>query len=480
MIIRILVVGNSKHHSSNLISLSEKLHENYGNIEIVVVTDPGDLEFFKNIRQSPTTRIVSLGEAEFSGDVIDEDNQRDFVRKSSYANGLYKMIKFIYSKSIFFQYILNSAKHTTIGCLILQEKNISYYRNRKLNAVTLIEKLNPTVVFSFGDRHIDIEAPMLSAAKKMKIPVVLPYVSYSDKSALIAIRKIQKEFSIFSFPSIYKFIISLKFKSQISENYFYQSPSVLIALNRINALSKNPWAIGNGNSDIVCVDNLYTAIRYRNCGVDEHKIRVIGDVAYDNLFKQYYNRRSKRFELCEKYSIDENCKIIVLAMPQFAEQGLMSWEEHWREISHIVNVLSKIEAHVLISLHPRMELSQYQECEKYSNIVILEESLNYILPLADLFIAINSTTVIWSILSGVPVCVLNYFGLDMSMFNHLKSIKYLNAKLTLQRDVTEILDFSGSVDFSPDWDILSREETFDGNVMDRYYQILNEFVCVEY
>ena len=137
-ITRILVVGNSRHHSSNLILLSEKLQENYGNIVVVVVSDPGDIDFYNSKVRLPTTKVLSFGRFTFFDAGTKEETNRNAFVKVSITYRIYELCKLYYNKSKSARYILNFAKNSSIGCLLLQKKNIIYYKIYIMSKVTPI------------------------------------------------------------------------------------------------------------------------------------------------------------------------------------------------------------------------------------------------------------------------------------------------------------------------------------------------------
>lgn len=478
----IVVICNSKHHSRNLIHLSENLAAIDNRVEVFALCEVNDAVFYKGIINQEISKVILL-----KSDKIDEtkmalvgydsiDVNKSVSRLvSANLDVLYKWILRVKyrSKSNVFNFLVDIIKESTIVCYLREKRIFLHYTHRKHIVERIFEKINPTIVFSFGDRHIDIEAPVLMAAKTNGIRIIIPYSTYSGSPGMIRIRQIQKTLNLWWPFSLYRLYSVLRLRNQILQGYFWQHPSVLFALKKLNSLSDNPWCIGNGLSDIVCVDNEYTYARYRREGVPSWKLRVVGDVAYDSLFEQYSNRKQMLKCVRKECHLEIGKPVIVLALPQFAEQGLMDWERHWKEINYICNQVTRINFNVIISLHPRVNSNNYSFLEGKYPVHISLRPLKEILPIANVFIAINSSTVFWAVLCGIPTIVLDYFGLDSTMFANLSTVKFVRDRNKLFDEIVNATN-EAKIDFTEDWEMLSREKVFDGKVVQRYYKIITD------
>ena len=102
-------------------------------------------------------------------------------------------------------------------------------------------------------------------------------------------------------------------------------------------------------------------------------------------------------KICKKYNLCPDKKIIICALPQLAEHNILDWENHWKEIEFLVSTISSRKQNLILSLHPKMEREKYLFLEEKYNCKIAEERLFEFLPIADLFIATFSSTIIWSV-----------------------------------------------------------------------------------
>ena len=102
-----------------------------------------------------------------------------------------------------------------------------------------------------------------------------------------------------------------------------------------------------------------------------------------------------------------------------------------------------------------------QAFQVIDTVKILEEKLVNVLPIADIFVAFYSSTVVWSILCGIKTIVVDFYDLNWTMYDFLTSIKKLHIKDDLVPVLKSTLD--NEVDFSRDWHNLSKVDVFDGS-----------------
>lgn len=475
---RILVVCNSRHHSRNTLLLAEQLIAIAGHGEVVALCEPGEESYFESGRNARVTRVFpfTLATVEaLAGTVATSINRpaEAVTGVATYFERSYRRIASFRarSKSAFARTLIDFFRNTTAGSYLQQRRAMRHYRTQVALADQLIKAFSPTAVLAYGDRHIDFELPVLVSARRHKIRILLPYSSYSGASGMLKIREIQGDYGRWRPFSLYRFYAALRLTYQIRDGYFWQRPSILMALDKLKLLTSNPWCMGNGPADIVCVDNAGTLERYAEEGVPRSKLHIVGDTAYDALFASFAAREDLRAKMVSEGLIDADRKTVVIALPQFAEQGLMDWPEHWREIENLLRAVCACGHNVIVSLHPRVNPEDYRHLESQYPLRLATDPLKDILPVADVFVAVNSSTVFWSVLCGVPVVVLDYFGLDASLFADLDSLVYVRDRNAVGKAVTKAI-FDADPDFSADWKRLSRDQVFDGQVVRRYYELM--------
>lgn len=375
--------------------------------------------------------------------------------------------KKVKDNNFFYKLIKNSSIGQIIHIIVLL-KTIRKYLSIAQN---YIDDISPDILFVNGDRAaVSFEQAFLKIAAKKNIKIIAPYTSVISDG--VSLRELH--YSKYSKKTILDQIIFYFYKritKTIDDKIllFYNAPTTIV-LSVYGMLSKNPWMIGNGLVDIVCLDTKMSYQKYKLNIEYPDKYRIVGDVEYDAIFNTLNEMTKNKFY--KKYNLQEKDTVIILAVPQLAEHFILSWEEHWKEIEFILSEIGRADYKIFLSLHPKSDYNSYQYLEPKFNCKILEEELKSVMAYSDIFIAANSSTVFWSVMLGVKTMILNYFNLDISIFNSLSSIVYVNDKDKLSGEVYTIS--KKIIDFSNDWELLSRDEVFDGNTIKRYIELINE------
>ncbi len=437
-------------------------------IRVLGIAEDRDAEFFRQATNAATTTIVSPGGAAVENPAGSSATASVVSRSGGLACLRRSLLAAETGKGPV-RVLATLARQSSLGCYLRQKHSSAHFQR----LVTFAEKhlQGVCVVLADSDRGIDLAAAVLAVAHRMGIRIVMPYVGISAKNGVIGIRRIVGGFRWWNKPSLYRLYGAVRLRALMREGYFYQEPSLLFALRAHGMLSGDPWEMGMGSSDIVCVDNVSTYRRYRANGVAEEKLRIVGDVAYDTLFQSYQGRQALRQMLVARGVLRPARPVLVLAMPQLGEQGTVAWGQHWQEVRSLMAQLGQTGCNLVISLHPRANRQDYQFLERDYGAYLAPQPLSEILPMADLFVAANSSTLVWAVLCGVPSLVLDYLGLDSSIFNHLHSLRFVPTRDGVAEAVREALE-APHRGLAEDWEALSREAVFDGHVLDRYRALL--------
>jgi hypothetical protein len=345
------------------------------------------------------------------------------------------------------------------------------YQHKAISKLILDNKIDALLIN--GDRHLGYEPVFLKISKKLKIPSIIIYlVDYADEERIFLndtnVKKIKPNF----LTSRYISDSQLNLNYRVARGSYYYPHTIANALNKFGVITLNPYVMGSGFSNILCLNNEYYKNLYIKNGVPEEKIRVVGDASYDNLYRNYIKQDQVKIAMIEKYGLDHKKSIVIIALPQLAEHNILTWDEHWKEANFLLENCNKLNKNILISLHPKMNRDSYLFLEGKYNCKILEERLADTLVIADVFIATFSSTVIWSVLCGITTLLVDFYGLNYTMYDFLTSIKKLDDKSLFLDTLKNIFD--KDVAFKEDWKKLSKDEVFDGNTAKRYLDLINE------
>jgi hypothetical protein len=402
------------------------------------------------------------------------------VKRKSYRYNLKEVVK----KSLGLKQIsilrkyLNILKNTIFftNRLCRQEKKyLLDLENKYIILSKLVTDNKIDILLLNGDRHLGYEPIFLKISQEYHIPSILPYlVDFADKDRIFTDDVVTKKIKNNIFISEYIIKSQYNLNYRIEENSYYYSHPIGNALNKFGVLTSNPYVMGCGKSDILCLNNNYYKDLYIQNGVKIDKIRVLGDISYDALYRRFVNKDNIKKEIILKYSLNSKKQIIIVGLPQLGEHKFLPWDRHWEEINFLMSSLDNLEQNILISLHPKMDKKQYEFLELKYGCKILEENLVNILPIADVYVAFYSSTVVWSILCGIKTIVVDFYELNWTMYDFLTSIE----KVCNKSDLMTVLNLAlnKEIDFTQDWKNLSKDDVFDGKTIQRYINLIESVV----
>ena len=444
--IKVLVIGDQYQRIRDQIFLCRGLLKMDKKFRFLFVTDKSNIAFL--LRDESNLSYIFIGKYKKASKEAKEKK----INSHKIRSKIFNKLPFIYEFLLFF--------------IMLFELYSRYYKVKKA-----IHEFKPKIILSNGDRHNGLEQVVLKVAKDNNIKVIVPHLVYSTDESCVRLRqnKVFLDKTITPSKLLSKFIMKVM-PNQVfnyeNNKYLFYRPSITLAYKLFGSLSKNPWYIGNGLSDFVCVDNINSYIRYKNNKVPEEKLKIIGDISFDKVYEKYKTKKTIKNKIIKKYDLDPKKRIIIVSLPQLAEHNLLSWKDHWKETRFLMKSLDKKAQNILVSLHPKMKRDKYEFLENEFNCKILTERMFDVLPIADLFIATFSSTIFWAVLCGINSIVVDFINLDINMFNFLKTVKIITRKEKLESALEKYQN--KDLNFKKDWKSLSRNNVFDGKVIERY------------
>jgi hypothetical protein len=179
----------------------------------------------------------------------------------------------------------------------------------------------------------------------------------------------------------------------------------------------------------VMVTSQRLADRMIGLGCSQGKIIVTGHFSHDELFTGLLKKNAKRDRLCLELGLSGDRSWVGLALPQFAEDNFMSWEDHWKEMDKIFAGLAPLisTTNVLVSLHPKMNVEVYRNfCSKWQ-VKVMSAPLAEWLPVLDAYLAHYSSTVEWSVAIGIKTYILDYQNHNLELFGTSERIEILHS-----------------------------------------------------
>ncbi len=354
--------------------------------------------------------------------------------------------------------------------------NTSAYYLIKLNTLIRIEKSKipkANLLFKHLEQHVlpDVvvvpndrsEILILLLIKKFKIrnikTVIVPTSFLSGPERLIACRNNRIEYITKLHLLFFKKYKKLYFTINNIKICFYPFHQMIVFASDI--LSTNPWAIGSGNIDEIFVDGSHSKNILKSLGVKSEKIIITGHHSHDRLYNNIINRKKSYENFVKKNFGQKNKKILIIALPHFGEHGLLSWSEHFKVVNLICTTLIQLkDIFVIVSLHPKMNKSNYAFVKEEYNLKISDKPLVDILFLADFFISTYSSTVYWALLCKIKCGIINFNMLNYSDLDWIGNLKVFNSKNNFK---AEMFNFTKDSNLRVNVNVLSDIAPFDGN-----------------
>lgn len=364
------------------------------------------------------------------------------------------------------KYCLNS-----LSQIVLKYFYMYYYKKEYNYFKAYLTKMDTKAVFLPDDRLRRFGNGLLKASQELNIKVILPYLYTCQKHSPILFYKSTKYYNK-AFGSLYQRYVFNKMEkkeNQLFQDHFFYHAFVLDAQNSLGMLSSNPWCLGYGLCDVVCVDSDLTIERLNKEIGYNSKFVVTGDIVYDNLYDAYNNQE----KIVSKYKQNDT-KRVLISVAAFYETGLFSLDESRKKIEFLVESVHTFDVDILVSFHPMVDISNYSYLKDKYQCIFVDESLYEVLPTVDLLVNSVSSTINWAILCGVKSCILANMYDDSGLnqfYNQFDSV------LNVYHDEDFIKGLSmmlyNEIDFTKDWEKLSRDTVFNGKVMSKYKEIVN-------
>jgi len=333
--------------------------------------------------------------------VINE--QSDTVSKSVLFNKVKQGIKKLpFIKRIFLQRQTNFAQKYKLEIL-------SEYTKLKLDTEKVFKELSIKLIVVSGDRTLGYNCCILSVAKALSIKVIIPPVSTISGSNEVAKIRFQNrhDTNVTNDDDLMSRYPNQFFNLDSSCSVSFFPIYMLEVLDSLNVLPSSPWVYGESFADQILVEGEFQSNRSINGNVPSEKIEIVGDTELDELYFNLINVEKRKF------TGSRGSKLIVIALPQMYEHGLLDLDSQIELVNDLCIGSSKSGAKIIVSLHPKMSLARYEFLQDIQNVVISEEPLREILVAADIFVAINgSSTWLWATMCGIPTILCDWSGLN--------------------------------------------------------------------
>lgn len=315
---------------------------------------------------------------------------------------------------------------------------------RRINR--LFDHYRPKLLIIFDDRFIRPNLVILHQAEQRNIPVLLvPVAQNSLEGADYKIRSDDRTYFLSSSPNrwikrfLYHFYPMQFYSPGQGQQLCFFKPIEIMVLLICKMLPQNPWIWGGSGFITHCCSLGTNHYNYMiGGGVEPSLVSITGQPSIDTLFKSDNERGALREKLNKDYCLDEKQKLIICAVPQYAEHGLLDWHTHKKLTEELFSILAASDNNILLSLHPKSNISTYKELAVQYNLPILTERISQVLAAADLLIATNSSVVAWAVGASIPAIVIDPLKMD-DLYDGFESIIKLDNHEELSQKIRSVL-----------------------------------------
>ena len=406
-------------------------------------------------KQTLVKPIFCLSYKSNSIDLLDENNF-EYVQivseKDGAANKKYQFIKAFIDNTL-----LGCSLQTFILFNFLKSKFKRMIEVKSDQIVKLIEAKFISAVVIQNDRSAGIEAAAIRAARQQGLKVfVLPFAYSADYKSSYKLR--QNKIYDFTYrqpkQAVYR-------DDELGIKSFFR-PYESQGLEELGLLPFNPWVIGGSGFASVLLDSERELNRLISLGGDKKNYLVTGLASHDDIYTAWTKAKN---ELRDK-------KIVTVALPQYWEHGLASKEAHFKFLDGMLESLSALDAYIVISLHPKMNLADYEYMINKFGVEISKKPLLNIIANTDVLVSTFSSTVAWALMCQKNVVIVDHVGLGYKDFYSEFEIPVCTSNIKLHDLTKNILDGQLGLN-SYLLPLIGTLSPFDGKCRQR---ILNNFI----
>ncbi len=280
---------------------------------------------------------------------------------------------------------------------------LSYRKVKK----TLIKK-RPAIVIVGNDRP-SMDRLFIKCANSMQIPtllvqdgILMPNTTKPNMRVDFCTHFIIRERLILRF---------LKFMAR--KDLSWQCKLEIILHEMRYNLGVEPIVCGHGDCSKMAVFGEATKSKFISEGIPPEYLVVTGNPKFDNIYR--YKGLNCKQDVCEKFGITCNKKIILLITQYFVEIGAWRPEQRTYFISAINRAIATLpNTQLIIKIsYPHENKSTYRELIKGltpSPILCQNISLPLLINASDLIITVSSTTALEAMAMAKPVMIVNLFN----------------------------------------------------------------------
>ena len=196
------------------------------------------------------------------------------------------------------------------------------------------------------------------------------------------------------------------FLQQDNRNILYKGTSFYrlheyYALRNLGVLSENPWILGMGHINNCMLESEFDFHRISKVTNKISRYHVVGSAARDLLFKEKLKNRNNQDTNIQKNKVLVN-------LPHWFEHKLIKKTEQIKFFYEIFKILKAFQLDITVSLHPKMNILDYQWLINDDLINVDNTDIAELIPKCDMYIGSFSSVNYWAHLCKKNVILINF------------------------------------------------------------------------
>lgn len=333
---------------------------------------------------------------------------------------------------------------------------LNYFRSRSILYVLLSEyrwqrhledrlfSLQPDLIVLLEDNAEGLTGLVSHAARKRKVPyVILPdYIPNPAEPARYYFNN--PLHSADTLPGKLVRLFAPRWILEYGGKRLLRLPGNAIVVRSMRGQHcPQPWILNAGYTDAILLESKASLKHYEDLGFKPGKLRVIGGAVEDGLHAIHLDKDQRRKALDTKYKLDPTKPLVVCGFPpdQYtaATEGFefKTYDALCRNWFAALAAVSG-RANVLVVRHPRMKASVLPRYAT-DGVQIATETLESILPVADIYVACISTTIRWALALAIPVINYDTYRYDYGDFSNARACAEVTSLDAFRAELDRVL-----------------------------------------
>ncbi len=316
------------------------------------------------------------------------------------------------------------------------------YGYQREKAKRLLKHEKVALLIIIGDRHVGWETTLIKVANDLSISSLIVPFAVSDPLSDYQYRLRLPNVERYKVNSWFRRFLCKHFPNwayQVgNEKLFFIPPGMALAAKVWDIMPENPWALGGGAATRMAVESYRVKEMFVEHGIPISKMIVTGKPSTDQIYATLKNADAEK--LRRELGLNENQNVLLCSVPQLAEHGLLPWDEHWREVEFLLAALTaQSNVVLLLSLHPKSDPDQYKPLAEKYGAIIADKHIYSLLPVCDIFVATYSSTVVQAIGIGKPTIVVDFYGLNYTLYDDTPGVIVLRQREKLDGTLKKMI-----------------------------------------